>query len=66
MCRDEKQKMSAQECGDVQNISQPKRAIPETRIYPFTFSNRHSLSIQFETRFPDTIGCMYPKNICNI
>ena len=38
--------------------------IPETKIYPFSYSNRHSLSIRFDTGFPDTIGFMYSKSIC--
>jgi len=64
--RADKQRLSTQRHGDMQIISQPKRAIPETEIYPFLISNYHSLTTQFDTRFPDKIGYMYPKSICNI
>jgi hypothetical protein len=64
MCRDGKQKLSSQEHGDMQIISQPKGAIPETKIYPFSFSSRHSLSIRFDTCFSDKIGRIYSKSIC--
>ena len=49
----------------IQIISQTKRTISAIIIHPFSVSNRHFLSIRFDTWFPDTIGCMYSKSICN-
>ena len=50
----------------LKKISESTGVNPMTWICPFSVSNRCFLSIQFNTRFPDRIACMYLKSICNI
>jgi hypothetical protein len=45
----------------IQMISQPNMAISATKIYPFSVSNRHSLTIRFDIWSFDKLGCMYRK-----